>query len=163
MPGHGLSVLDSSMRWRAIDDASDARAEARRWNAARFKRVEDMETLPDGRIAMAENDTGKILVLTDHGAKASIETLLQDARITHPDSLAWDTKRHLLWITDNGKPSTLWTWDGHQARRIALHKKATITGVLPVGDNVFINLQANKNGPDLTMRLFEHRQEDTGS
>ena len=163
LAGRNLSVLDASMRWRAISDASDARAEARRWHAASFGQLEDMETLPDGRIVMAENKTGKVLVLTDHGSKASIETLLQDARITHPDNLAWDKKRHLLWITDDGEPSTLWAWDGHQARRIALHKKAKITGVLPIGDNVFINLQARKSGPDLTMRLFEHHAEETGS
>ena len=44
-----------------------------------------------------------------------------------------------------------------------MHKKAKITGILPIGDNVFINLQAGQSGPDLTIRLFEHHSGETGS
>lgn len=154
-----LSVLDDDMHWRAIDDASDARAEARHLHALGFKRPEDMETMPDGSIVLAETGTGRILKLVDNGTKVSIKTLLHDARIAHPDNLAWDQKRHLLWITDDDKPSSLWAWDGKQAKRIASHKGAEITGVLPVGDDIYINLQGNQSGPDMTIRLFEKRPE----
>jgi len=150
-----LSVLNQDMRWRKVEKPDDARATARKLHAARFNRLEDMETLPDGRILLAETDTGKILALSDKGETAQIETLLSDARIVHPDNLAWDEKRQLLWITDDDTPSALWAWDGRQAMRVALHKKAEITGVLPVGDDIYINLQGLKGGPELTVRIFE--------
>ncbi|HCS13844.1 MAG: hypothetical protein COS82_04765 [Zetaproteobacteria bacterium CG06_land_8_20_14_3_00_59_53] len=155
-----LSVLDRDMRWQAVTEPLEARAAATRAQAATFNRLEDMETLPDGRILLAETDTGKILALTEHGDTASIETLLHDERIVHPDNLAWDAKRRLLWITDDDKPSALWAWDGRQASRIALHKKAEITGVLPVGDDIYINLQGVKGGPELTVRIFEKPAQD---
>lgn len=154
-----LSVLDESKQWRLINDASDAPADARHLHALKFNRIEDMETMPDGRVLMAETGTGRILSLSDTGSKASIDTLFHDSRIAHPDNLAWDQKRHLLWITDDDKPSSLWTWDGKQARRIALHKTAEITGVLPIGDDIYINLQGNQSGPDITVRLFEKSPE----
>lgn len=156
-----LSVLDESLQWREVEDPDEARATARHLHAATFNRLEDMETLPDGRILLAETDAGKVLVLSDHGTKSSIETLLHDERIAHPDNLAWDEKRQLLWITDDGKPSGLWAWDGREVRRIALHRKAEITGVLPIGDDIYINLQGMKNGSELTVRLFERSFADT--
>jgi len=150
-----LQVLDRQMQWQAVPEPNEARATAIRLDAATFNRLEDMETLPDGRILLAETDTGKILALSDHGDKASIETLLHDDRIVHPDNLAWDDKRKLLWITDDDSPSALWAWDGRQATRIAVHHKAEITGVLPVGDDIYFNLQGVKGGPELTVRIFE--------
>jgi len=151
----GLSVLDEGMQWSAVQEPNEARNEASHLHAATFNRLEDMETLPDGRILLAETGTGRILALTDKGDEAGIETFLQDERILHPDNLAWDGKRRLLWITDDDKPSSLWAWDGSRARRIALHRQAEITGVLPVGDDIYINLQGNKSGPEMTVRLFE--------
>jgi secreted PhoX family phosphatase len=163
MEKRNLSVLDAAMTWRIIDDPDEARATARHLNAASFNRLEDMETLPDGRILMAETGTGKVLALSDHGTNASIETLLHDEQIAHPDNLAWDEKRQLLWITDDDKPSALWTWDGRESRRIALHRKAEITGVLPIGDDIYINLQGMKNGSELTVRLFEKNLPDAST
>jgi len=151
-----LHVLDRQMIWQPVPEPDEARAAAVRLNAATFNRLEDMETLPDGRILLAETDTGKILALSDHGDKASIETLLHDDRIMHPDNLAWDSKRKLLWITDDNTPSALWAWDGLKARRIALHHKAEITGVLPVGDDIYFNLQGGKGASELTVRIFEN-------
>jgi len=150
-----LRVLDETLTWRAVHDPNEARATARHLNAASFNRLEDMETLPDGRILLAETGTGKVLVLSDHGTTASIEMLLHDERIAHPDNLAWDEKRQVLWITDDDKPSALWAWDGREARRIALHRQAEITGVLPIGEDIYINLQGMKDGSELTVRLFE--------
>ena len=153
-----LSVLDGSMHWRMVQEPNEARGMAKQLHAATFNRPEDMETLPDGRILMAETNAGRVLVLTDNGDKASIETFLKDDRIAHPDNLAWDAKRQLLWITNDDKPSSLWAWDGTRARRIAMHRQAEITGVLPVGDNIYINLQSNKSGPEMTVRLFERKE-----
>lgn len=157
-----LSVLDRDMRWQAVAEPEEARSAAKHGQAATFNRLEDMETMPDGRILLTETDTGKILALTDKGNTAVIETFLHDERIVHPDNLAWDEKRKLLWITDDDKPSALWVWDGRQASRIALHHKAEITGVLPVGNDIYINLQGDKGEPELTVRLFEkHLREPT--
>ncbi|MDQ6987125.1 MAG: hypothetical protein Q9M25_04925 [Mariprofundaceae bacterium] len=149
-----LDVLDGNFRWREVRDPDDARAAARQMQAASFNRLEDMETLPDGRIVLAETDAGRVLVMQDHGEHATVETLLQDGRIVHPDNLAWDDKRHLLWITDDSKPSALWVWDGREATRIALHRQAEITGVLPVGDDIYINLQGGETAPELTVKLY---------
>lgn len=151
-----LSVLGRDRRWLPVAEPNEAREAAELAQAATFNRLEDMETLPDGRVLLAETDTGKILALTDRGESADIDTLLHDERIVHPDNLAWDEKRGLLWITDDDSPSALWAWDGRQASRIALHRKAEITGVLPVGDDIYLNLQGVKGGPELTLRIFEH-------
>ncbi|MDQ6971695.1 MAG: hypothetical protein Q9M30_03520 [Mariprofundaceae bacterium] len=150
-----LEVLDSAMHWQAVPDANDARGTARAVKAASFNRLEDMEVLPDGRLIMAETDESRVLALSDHGDKAELTTLLSDIRIAHPDNLVWDEKRRGLWITDDDKPSALWFWAGNRARRIALHRHAEITGVLPIGDDIYINLQGRSDGPELTVRLYE--------
>jgi len=162
LANRSLSVLDEKLRWRHVNDPGEARAVASHLHAASFNRVEDMETLPDGRVLLAETGTGRVLALSDDGIKAAIETLLLDERIAHPDNLAWDEKRRLLWITDDDKPSALWQWDGNRLHRIALHRKAEITGVLPIGDDIYINLQ-NTKGPELTVRLSEVTNLQTGS
>ncbi len=149
-----FDVLDSTFHWRQVGDPAQARAAAQQLGAAYFNRIEDMESLPDGRIIMAETGTGRVLVLHDHGDKAEIDTFMQDAEIAHPDNLAWDNKRKLLWITDDSEPSALWTWDGLRTTRIAVHRHAEITGVLPVGDDIYINLQGRKDGPELTVKLY---------
>jgi len=149
-----LDVLGGNFRWHEVREPDSARAAAKQLKAASFNRLEDMETLPDGRIVMAETDAGRVLVLQDHGQHAEVSTLLKDGRIVHPDNLAWDDKRHLLWITDDSKPSALWVWDGREATRIALHRQAEITGVLPVGGDIYINLQGGKNVPELTVKLY---------
>ena len=150
-----LEVLDRGMHWRFVRNPDEAPIEARKLDAAVFRRIEDMETLPDGRIVMAETDTGNVLVLQDGATSAHISTLLRDARIAHPDNLAWDARRGLLWITDDSKPSALWVWNGHAAKRIALHKTAEITGVLPLDDAVYLNLQGGEKGFELTVKLTE--------
>ncbi|MDX8392341.1 MAG: hypothetical protein R8K53_07225 [Mariprofundaceae bacterium] len=156
-----LAVLDRNYHWREFHNPGDARVAARQLQAARFNRLEDMETLPDGRIVVAETDAGRVLVLHDHGSHAEVETFFYDGRIEHPDNLAWDNKRQLLWITDDANPSALWTWDGRAATRIALHTQAEITGVLPVGEDIYINLQNGENGTELTVKL--HETEVSGS
>ncbi len=152
---HRLAVLGEANRWRAIKDPMQAREAARLLQAKRFARIEDMETLPDGRILMAETGSGRILILRDRGEEAEIQPYLQDARLAHPDNLAWDERRRWLWITDDSKPSALWAWDGRKLSRIAVHAHAEITGVLSVGMDVYINLQGRTDGPELTVRLFQ--------
>ncbi len=136
--------------WRPATAASRATLRPRAFN-----RIEDMETLPDGRVLMAETGTGRILALDDTGRKPRVSVFLADARIPHPDNLAWDKHRRWLWITNDDTPSSLWAWDGRRVFRVAQHAHAEITGVLAVGRDIYFNLQAAGRGPELTMRMRE--------
>jgi len=149
---HHMQVLLTDAGWKAVSNPSH---QAQQLQARTFNRIEDMETLPDGRILMAETGTGKILALNDGGKQPVIAAYLYDRRIAHPDNLAWDATRQWLWITDDSKPSALWVWNGQKLLRIATHQHAEITGVLPIGKAVYINLQHHSNGPELTLRLNE--------
>ncbi len=156
-----MSVLNDEGQWHVISGPMQAREAARRLHAMHFNRIEDMETLPDGRILMAETGTGRILLLDDRSAHPAISTYLHDTNIAHPDNLAWDARRKWLWITDDSSPSALWAWDGRQMMRIASHAHAEITGVLALGDNIYLNLQNRKNGPELTLRLYQTNKKNT--
>jgi len=158
---HQMSVLNDEGQWHVISGPMQAREAARRLHAMHFNRIEDMETLPDGRILMAETGTGRILLLDDRSAHPAISTYLHDTNIAHPDNLAWDARRKWLWITDDSSPSALWAWDGRQMMRIASHAHAEITGVLALGDNIYLNLQNRKNGPELTLRLYQTNKKNT--
>jgi len=150
-----LQVLHADDGWVSIRDPDDARKEARVLHASSFNRLEDMETMPDGKILLAETGTGKILVLDDTGALPTVGVWLQRPEMRHPDNLAWDSKRGWLWITDDDTPSRLWAWTGNRLMQIASHKKAEITGVLTHGDKVFLNLQLKQDGAELTMNITE--------
>ncbi len=150
-----MKVLSGNKKWTMLSLAQSAQDQARHLQARKFNRIEDMETLPDGRILMAETGTGRILVLDDTGKRPEITTYLHDRRIAHPDNLAWDATRHGLWITDDSTPSALWLWDGRKLKRIATHQHAEITGVLPVGNFIYLNLQGHNGGLELTLRLSE--------
>jgi len=150
-----MGVLSADAGWAAISPALDARDQAMHLQARTFNRIEDMETLPDGRILMAETGTGNILVLNDTGKHPEIEIYLHDSRIAHPDNLAWDAVRKWLWITDDSSPSSLWAWDGQKLIHIATHRYAEITGVLAVNGIIYFNLQGRSDGPELTLRLRE--------
>ena len=154
-PPHRLELLADDGRWRVVSDPSQARIIAPRLGALRYQRMEDVERLPDGRLLIAETDAARILALTDHGERAEIRSYLSDPRLRHPDNLAWDQRRGWLWITDDSHPSLLWAWDGEKLIEIARHRHASITGVLPLGDDILINLQGRKDGPELTIRLSE--------
>ncbi len=152
-----LSVLTDS-GWRAIPMPAEARAHARRLGARRFNRLEDFETLPDGRILMAETGTGRILALDDRGAKPSVSVFLErKGQLKHPDNLAWDESRRWLWITDDDRPSRLWAWTGRELIGIARHSEAEITGVVVHRGDVLINLQRAFGTPEITLRLRERR------
>jgi len=148
-----LEVLLADKGWIAISPALDARDQAGHLQARTFNRIEDMETLPDGRILMAETGTGSLLVLKDTGKYPEIEVYLHDSRIAHPDNLAWDAARKWLWITDDSMPSSLWAWDGQKLIHVATHRHAEITGVLAVSGVIYFNLQGRSNGSELTLRL----------
>jgi len=153
-----LQVLHADDGWISIRNPDDARKEARALHASRFNRLEDMETLPDGKILLAETGSGKILLLDDMASEPAIGDWLERSEIKHPDNLAWDTKRGWLWITDDDSPSRLWAWTGSQLMQIASHRKAEITGVLVHGDKVYLNLQLKANGVELTMNITETAQ-----
>lgn len=152
---HRLEVLHETRGWLPVLQPDEARLVSEKLRGRTFNRLEDLETLPDGRILMAETGTGRILMLDDLGEKPVISLYLQNAELRHPDNLAWDESRRWLWITDDDKPSRLWAWDGRKLIRIATHPHAEITGVLPVGREIYLNLQGNSGGPDLTMKLME--------
>lgn len=155
-----LQVLHKKKGWLLIKRPESARVEAERLHGQMFVRIEDMETLPDGRILMAETGDekipGKILTLKDDSTGPEIGVYLKNARLHHPDNLEWDNRRSKLWVTDDSNPSLLWTWDGEKLYEIARHDWAEITGVESTTDgSVFINLQHRKFGQDLTLRLQE--------
>ncbi len=151
---HALRTLAGD-GWARVRHPEDARAEAHRLGCRRFARIEDMETLPDGRIAMAETLRARVLVLDDRGAQPGVKVLLASLELGHPDNLAWDEGRRWLWITDDSTPSRLLAWTGAKVLEVARHPKAEITGVLVVGREVWIDLQRRDRGPDLTVALVE--------
>jgi len=159
MRARKLFVLHKKKGWIAIREPNNARIDAEKLHAWYFDRIEDMETLPDGRVLLAETGTGKVLVLDDRDDKPSIQTWLEHENLIHPDNLAWDEKRGWLWITDDDKPSYLWAWDGKELREIAHHDGAEITGVTIHGDDVYINLQRSLSRPEILLHLYE--QPDT--
>jgi len=150
-----MEALHADKGWVPIAATLDPKNQARHLHARAFNRIEDMETLPDGRILMAETGTGRILALDDTGKRPEITEYLRESRIAHPDNLAWDATRKWLWITDDSSPSSLWAWDGRKLMHIATHQHAEITGVLPVGSMIYLNLQGRSDGPELTLRLSE--------
>jgi len=152
-----LYVMHETKGWLAIRDANAARLDAEKLHGQYFNRIEDMETLPDGRILMAETDTGRILALDDSGQKPQITTYLEHDNLIHPDNLAWDEKRSWLWITDDDKPSYLWAWDGKNLREIAKHHTAEITGITIHNDDVYINLQSSLNQTEVLLYITENK------
>ncbi|MDQ6995792.1 MAG: hypothetical protein Q9M18_09385, partial [Mariprofundaceae bacterium] len=152
---HQLKVLHKDKGWLLIRDAKHARMDAEKLHGQYFNRIEDMETLPNGQILLAETKTGRILKLDDRSTLPKVSTWLENNALIHPDNLAWDDKRHWLWITDDDDPSYLWAWDGHTLREIAHHDSAEITGVTLHGSDVYINLQQNLGQPDVLLRLRE--------
>ncbi len=156
---HRLEAL-TARGWILIRDPFAAKAEARRAGCTPFQRIEDMETLPDGRILMAETETARIWALDDRGKKPSVAVFLADPALGHPDNLAWDEPRRWLWITDDSLPSRLLAWDGARVHEVARHPDAEITGAIVVGEEVWINLQRKRGrGPDLTVALRPKRSQ----
>ena len=153
-----LEVFHSSKGWLKINTPDDSRFKAEVLHAKYFNRLEDLETLPDGRVLLAEtgsnSDHGRIWVLDDRNASPTITHYFEHPDLIHPDNLEWDHKRNLLWITADNSPSILWTWDGKTFTKAASHSHAEITGVESGKDGtVYINLQHNTFGPDLTLAL----------
>ena len=156
MHSRKLEVLHPEKGWLAITEPEDARINAEKLHGRLFNRLEDMETLPDGRILMAETGTGRILLLDDRGESPAISVYLEKPELRHPDNLAWDAQRQWLWITDDDDPSRLWSWDGRNLTQIAKHEHAEITGVLVDRGTVYLNLQREIAGPELTVKLMEN-------
>ena len=153
-----LQVFHSSKGWLKINTPVDSRFKAEVLHANFFNRLEDMETMPDGRIAMAEtgskNGSGRIWMLDDRGESPLITVYLESPDIHHPDNLEWDSKRGWLWITDDHSPSSLWAYDGSKLHKIASHSSAEITGVESSKDgSIYLNLQHRRFGSDLTVKL----------
>jgi len=153
-----LEVLHTDQGWLKVELPEQARSSARALHARSFNRIRDIETLPDGRILLAESGNGRILVLDDHSRNPDIRVFMKHAGLQQPNHLAWDRTRQWLWLTDNSKPSTLWAWDGHNLIRIATHHTASITGVLIHEHHVLINLQNRSGGAELTLKLYPQQE-----
>lgn len=154
-----LEVLHKKRGWLKINTPIDARFKAEVLHGQIFKRLEDMETLSDGRIVLAETGSnesrGRLWVLDDRGPFPKISIYLESPEIHHPDNLEWDSHRGWLWITDDHSPSNLWVYDGSRLQKIASHSSAEITGVESGKDGtIYLNLQQRFIGPDLTLRLM---------
>ncbi|MDQ6954318.1 MAG: hypothetical protein Q9M20_02625 [Mariprofundaceae bacterium] len=153
MRSRKLYVLHKNDGWIAIREPNNARIDAEKLHAQYFDRIEDMETLPDGRVLLAETGTGRILVLDDSQQKPSVQTWLQHDDLIHPDNLAWDEQRGWLWVTDDDKPSYLWAWDGKELRKIASHDDAEITGVTIHNGDIYVNLQRSLSRPEILLHI----------
>jgi len=156
MHARKLYVLHKQNGWIAIREPNHARIDAEKLHAQYFDRIEDMETLPDGRILLAETGTGRVLVLDDSQEKPSVQTWLQHHNLIHPDNLAWDEQRGWLWITDDDQPSYLWAWDGQELREIARHEDSEITGVTIHKGDIYINLQRGLSRPEVLLHIREN-------
>ncbi len=153
-----LEVLHKTKGWLHINTPNEARFKAEVLHGRLFQRLEDMETLPDGRILMAETGSktsqGRIWILDDHGKTPQITAYLESPEIIHPDNLEWDHKRGWLWISDDNSPSNLWAYDEHKLQKIASHNSAEITGIESSSSGtIYLNLQHRSFGPDLTVTL----------
>ena len=154
----GLEVLHKKKGWLKINTPNEARFKAEVLHGRLFQRLEDMETLPDGRILMAETGSkasqGRIWILDDRGESPQITVYLENSEIFHPDNIEWDRKRSWLWITDDHSPSNLWAYDGSKLHNIASHSSAEITGVESSSNGtIYLNLQHRSFGSDLTVSL----------
>jgi len=154
---HQLKVLHKKKGWLTIRDTKNARLDAEKLHGQYFNRIEGMETLPDGRILLAETATGRVLMLDDSQKIPKVTTWLENDALIHPDNLAWDEKRGWLWITDDGDSSYLWAWDGQHLIEIAHHDSAEITGVTMHGSDVYINLQRQLGRAEVLLRLREKK------
>lgn len=153
-----LEVFHSSKGWLTINTPDDSRFKAEVLHGKHFNRLEDLETLPDGRILLAEtgskNDHGRIWILDDRKSKPTIEHYFEHSELIHLDNLEWDDQRNLLWITADHSPSVLWHWDGKMLTQVASHSFGEITGVESGHDgSIYFNLQHNTFGPDLTLKI----------
>ena len=151
-----LEVYHKTKGWLVIKDPADARIEAERLHGTWYKRLEDMELMPDGSILISETGTGKILKLDDSKKKPVVTVFLEHDEIDHPDNLEWDAKRQWLWLSDDDHPSELWAWDGKSFQLIASHSTGEITGIESGEDgSIYFNIQHRLFAPDLTMRIYQ--------
>jgi len=153
-----LEVFHSSKGWLTINTPDDSRFKAEVLHGKYFYRLEDIETLPDGRVLLAETGSksyrGRIWILDDRKRKPTVSHYLEHPDLVHPDNLEWDEKRNWLWITDDSSPSKLLAWDGKSMTQIASHDFGEITGVESSPDgSIYFNLQNNTFAPDMTLKV----------
>ncbi len=150
-----LMVLGKDHHWKPIKP-QELRQQAKQQQAQTWQRIEDMETLKDGSLLMAETTTGRILRLVDHGDTATVSLFLNVSKsIPHPDNLAWDAQRQGLWITDDSSPSRLWLWQHEHGLQEIAKSQDELTGIiLDKAGNVYINIQRRK-GHSHTLRLTQ--------
>ncbi|MDQ6976303.1 MAG: hypothetical protein Q9M22_07055 [Mariprofundaceae bacterium] len=154
MRSQNLQVWHQQKHWLAIDHPDEAPTEARQKEARAFDAIRGMTRMDDARLLLAESGSGRILVLQD-GEKPSIESWLENSGIQRPNSIAWDTKRQWLWISDEGKSSWLWAWDGRYLQDIAHHNHGVLSGVHVNSGRVFVNVRRKQGGPEAVIEIFQ--------
>ncbi len=149
-----LQVWHDQHHWLAIDHPDEARTESQQKGARGFAMIQGMTRMDDGRLLLAEAESGHILVLEDN-QNPHIQSWLDNTGIQHPNSIAWDSKRQWLWIADQGKTSWLWAWDGRDLQGIAHHDKGVLAGIHVHQGRVFVNIRRKHNGLEAVVELIK--------
>ncbi len=155
---HQLQVWGENGGWHIISHPDEAATEAGSRQARRFSAIRSMTRLDDGRILLAEGTSGHILALRD-GDKPVLTEWLNKPAIHHPQSLAWDHQRQLLWISDqSGSASRLWAWDGRNLLDVAHHQAGSIDGLYVYQGRVLANIRRSKGAPEAVIEIMEKGQ-----
>jgi hypothetical protein len=150
-----LQVWMDGDHWKNIHHPDEAREEAKQLQARGFHNIRGLTRMDDGRILLAESGSGTVFALND-GQKPSLETWLSNSGVQHPSSIAWDSKRHWLWLTDQGKEAWLWAWDGRNLLQIAHHKSGSFAGVHSAHGRIFVNVRRPRgSAPEAVIELQE--------
>jgi len=155
-----LQVWHDAGHWQDVHHPDEARIEAKQLQARAFHHIRGLTRMDDGRILLAESGTGTVFALSD-GEKPTLEAWLSNSGVQHPTSIAWDSKRHWLWLTDQGKHAWLWAWDGRNLLEVARHETGSIAGVHSVQGRVFVNVRRAQGGaPEAVIELQERVAND---
>jgi|UPI000369E731 hypothetical protein len=155
-----LQVWHDAEHWQDVHHPDEARTEAKQLQAHGFHHIRGLTRMDDGRILLAESGTGTVFALND-GDKPTLETWLSNSGVQHPTSIAWDSERHWLWLTDQGKQAWLWAWDGRNLLQIASHETGSIAGVHSAHGRVFVNVRrAHNSAPEAVVELQERAPRD---
>ncbi|MDQ6979320.1 MAG: hypothetical protein Q9M09_03970 [Mariprofundaceae bacterium] len=155
-----LQVWRDADHWQAIHHPDEARIEAKQLEARAFHNIRGLTRMDDGRILLAESGSGTIFALND-SEKPTLETWLSNSGVQHPSSIAWDSKRHWLWLTDQGKHAWLWAWDGRDLLEVSHHKSGIFSGVHSSHGRVFVNIRRTRgSAPEAVIELQERVAND---
>ncbi len=156
-----LQAWHDTYGWVEIRHPDDAAIEARALGAHPFANIQGMTRSADGAILLAEYGSGNILRLLDHEKQPSLQQAIRQPELTHPQSLAWDERRHLLWITDDHQHGgRLWIWDGRSLLEVARHEDGRIHNVHSSQGRIFVSVRRLQRAPEAVVEILEHDSHD---